>query len=179
MAHYVALLRGIGPGNPNMRNDKLREVFENLGFEDVQSVISSGNVLFKTDIPDVESLESTIENAIVSQLGFNSTTIIRSKQELEKLVRSDPFDGTEHGPSSYLLVTFLKNPVKTDLKFPYTPPSKSYTVLGISNRAVFTVTDTTAVKTPDVMTWLEKQFGKEISSRTWKTVHRILKKFEG
>lgn len=33
MHRYAALLRGIGPGNPNMRNDKLRGVFEGLGLE--------------------------------------------------------------------------------------------------------------------------------------------------
>ena len=36
---YVALLRGIGPTNPNMRNEKLRGFFEVLVFEDVQTVI--------------------------------------------------------------------------------------------------------------------------------------------
>ena len=42
---YVALLRGIGPSNPNMRNERLRELFQKLGFQNVQTVISSGNVL--------------------------------------------------------------------------------------------------------------------------------------
>ncbi|MBA3630747.1 MAG: DUF1697 domain-containing protein [Actinobacteria bacterium] len=43
MKSYVALLRGIGPSNPNMRNDRLRAVFEDLGFSNVRAVISSGN----------------------------------------------------------------------------------------------------------------------------------------
>jgi hypothetical protein len=38
---------------------------------------------------------------------------------------------------------------------------------------LFSVIDTTG-KTPDLMSWLEKQYGKEISSRTWKTVNRLL-----
>jgi uncharacterized protein (DUF1697 family) len=46
MVKYVALLRGIAPTNPNMRNDKLRGVFEKLSFENVKTVISSGNVVF-------------------------------------------------------------------------------------------------------------------------------------
>ena len=46
MTKYIAFLRGIGPGNPNMRNEKLRGAFEELGFKNVQSVISSGNVIF-------------------------------------------------------------------------------------------------------------------------------------
>ena len=46
---YVALLRGIGPANPNMRNEKLRGVLEELGLANVASVISSGNLLFDTE----------------------------------------------------------------------------------------------------------------------------------
>jgi hypothetical protein len=36
------------------------------------------------------------------------------------------------------------------------------------------VIDLTSAKTPDLMIWLEKKFGKEITTRTWKTVERIL-----
>jgi uncharacterized protein (DUF1697 family) len=88
---YVALLRGIGPSNPNMRNEKLRGVFESLGFEHVQTVITSGNVLFESPSRDVNSLEAQIEEAIQSQLGFSSTTIIRSHQQLKRLANKDPF----------------------------------------------------------------------------------------
>src|SRR5688572_19557075 len=101
---YVALLRGIGPGTPNMRNDKLRGVFEGLGFKNVQSVISSGNIIFETDAIDVKSLETKIEKQW-PRLGFNSTTIIRSQKQLQALVDADPFKGLTHGSSSYLLVT--------------------------------------------------------------------------
>ena len=31
-------------------------------------------------------------------------------------------------------------------------------------------------RTPDLMLWLEKQFGKKITTRTWKTVGKILAK---
>jgi hypothetical protein len=41
---YVALLRGIMPTNPNMKGEKLKAVFEGLGFSNVHTVIASGNV---------------------------------------------------------------------------------------------------------------------------------------
>jgi hypothetical protein len=41
---------------------------------------------------------------------------------------------------------------------------------------LFTVTDTTSERTPDVMAWIESRFGKQVSSRTWLTVERILKR---
>ena len=61
MRSYVALLRGIAPTNPKMRNNRLREVFEDLGFSNVRTVISSGNVLFETDSSAVRALEMGAE----------------------------------------------------------------------------------------------------------------------
>lgn len=173
---YAALLRGIGPGNPNMRNDKLREVFEGLRFNNVQTVISSGNVIFESDSKDIKSLENTIEEAIFHHLGFRSTTIIRSRQQLQELVDFNPFASLEHGPSSYLLVTFFKNPTKVSFNLPYQPDDKPYKFLSADKHTIFSTTDNTIIKTSDLMTYLEKQFSKEITSRTYKTVNRILDK---
>jgi uncharacterized protein (DUF1697 family) len=72
MTSYVALLRGIGPLNTNMRNEKLRDVFERLGFENVRTVISSGNVLFQTSAQSTEKLEAVVEKALPKQLRFHS-----------------------------------------------------------------------------------------------------------
>lgn len=57
MTKYVALLRGFSPLNPNMRNENLCEVFKDLGFKSVKTVISSGNVIFKTSSGNVEELK--------------------------------------------------------------------------------------------------------------------------
>jgi uncharacterized protein (DUF1697 family) len=175
---YVALLRGIGPSNPNMRNEKLRGVFQELGFQNVHTVISSGNVLFDSPSRDVKALETAIEEAIQRQLGFTSTTIIRSHQQLKRLMALNPFEGIEDTPTSRLNVTFLKERRRTNLQFPYHADRKGYTVLALHGREVCSVVDLTGATTPDLMAWLEKQFGKAITTRTWKTVGRILKRLD-
>ena len=175
MTRYVALLRGIAPLNPNMRNDKLRGVFEKLGFANVRTVISSGNVIFESPSRSVRKLEESIENALPKELGFKSTTIIRSQKQIQKLVDENPFKGMEHSQKSSLNVTFLKKRRKTDIKFPYKVDNRDYTLLGMYDGAICSVIDLTSAKTPDLMVWLEKQFGKEITTRTWKTVERIRK----
>ena len=175
MTKYVALLRGIGPSNPNMRNDKLRGVFEKLGFTNVKTVISSGNVVFESPSRNAKKLEETIEKALPEQLGFTSTTIIRSKAQLQQLVDKHPFEGMEHTQKSSLNVTFLKNKTSIDIKFPYKVEDRDYTLLGMYDGAICSIIDLASSKTPDLMLWLEKKFGKEITTRTWKTVERILK----
>jgi uncharacterized protein (DUF1697 family) len=174
MKSYVALLRGIGPSNPNMRNDRLRQLFEDLGFGNVRTVISTGNVLFESGSSAVRAMEATVEEALPKQLGFTSTTIIRSRQQLQALVDSDPFSGMEHSSKTSLNVTFLKTKTRTKLSFPHRPKDRDYTILGLYHREICSVIDLTSARTPDLMQWLEKEFGKDITTRTYKTVGRIL-----
>lgn len=175
MTKYVALIRGIGPGDPQKTNEKLRSVLEALGFSGVRSVISSGNVIFESSESDGRKLEDLIEAAWPELLGFRATTIVKSQSQLQELLDSDPFGGATHGEGSYLLATFFKHPAKLKFKLPYKPVGKPYRLVGYHNDVLFTITDNSIVKTSDLMTWIEKQFGKEMTSRTPLTIQRIIK----
>jgi uncharacterized protein (DUF1697 family) len=176
---YVALLRGIGPGNPNMKGDKLKAFFEELGFKNVQTLLASGNVLFESSNTDTKNMAKNIEEALPKKLGFSSTAIIRSQAQLQKLIDRDPYKGQQHdNRGTYLLVTFFKQTPQIKLRLPHTPDGKPYTLLGKIDDAVYGSVDLTAGKTPDYMTWLERQFGKDLTSRTLKTIQRILAKMD-
>jgi uncharacterized protein (DUF1697 family) len=168
---YVALLRGIVPMNPNMRNAKLRGVLEDLGFTHVKSVISSGNLVFESPQTDSQKIETTLEAAWQEKLGFSSTSIVRSLKELQDLVAAVPFASLTHSKETSLNVTFLKHAAAADSP---RPEGLGYTVKLVRPREVCTVINTTAVKTPNYMTKAEKIYGKEITTRTWKTVERII-----
>jgi len=175
MPKYIALLRGISPSGKNMQNNKLRGVFEELGFSNVQSVISSGNIVFESPNTDVPALESQIETAWQEKLGFRSTTIIRSLAELKILEKKNPFKGYDHNPKTSLNVTFLKHPAKPDAQ---APAGLGYTIAAEYNREVCVIVDTTTTKTPNYMAKAEKAYSAQITTRTWKTVQRIITKLE-
>ncbi len=147
---YVALLRGIGPGNPNMRNEKLREVLERLGFRNVQTVISSGNVVFDADSTDAGGLEARIEGAWPKWLGFHSTTIIRTRDQIHDLVANNPFGDRADTPATSLQVTFLKHEPNIELEVPYTAQTGDYSIVAIEDRVVCSVVDLTRARTPDL-----------------------------
>lgn len=161
-----------------MRNEKLRGVFMGLGFARVETVISSGNVLFDSPSEDVQRLEATIEKALPLQLGFTSATIIRSRERLRRLAGRVPFKGHEDVPNSRLNVTFLKRPPMTKLTFPYRTEDGNFELVALYDQAICSVTNLSRGGTPDVMAWLERQFGKEITTRTWRTVGRILRRMD-
>jgi uncharacterized protein (DUF1697 family) len=175
MVKYAALLRGITPSNPNMRNEKLRNVFSSLGFANVRTVISSGNVLFETKSKNIKALEAAIENALPAQLGFSSTAIVRSLGQLREIVNNSPFGEIQDTPKSRLNVTFLKNPPADKLRFPYRAENGAFMLLGIYGGAIYSTIDLTGAQTPELMSWLGRQFGKKITTRTWKTVGKIIK----
>lgn len=179
MNRYAALLRGIMPSNPNMRNEKLRGVFEGLGFEAVGSVLSSGNVVFGSAESDAAALESRIQKALNTELGIGGGTIIRSREELRALFDSDPFPGLTHARGTYLTVTFLKD--RAAATAPDSLPAELATAVRIvgydeAAAAVLAVIDNTASTTPNHMAWLETVYGKDITTRTWLTVQKVLAK---
>ena len=177
MTKYVALLRGIGPTNPNMKGEKLKAFFEEFGFTNVQTVLGSGNVIFESTSNDTNEMAERIENVLPQKLGFNSTTVIRSQSALQALVDQDPFKGQQHSNTGiYLLLTFFRNPSNIPTTLPQAPDNKPYVLLGRIDDAVFGKIDLGQGKTPDYMVWLERQFGKDITSRTPKTIELILSK---
>ncbi|MBU3066484.1 DUF1697 domain-containing protein [Nocardia sp. NEAU-G5] len=175
---YVALLRGIMPSNPNMRGEKLRGVFSGLGFSDVGSALASGNIVFGSAETDCAALESEIQQALNAELGIAGGTIIRSKQQLQALVDSDPFPGLTHSRETYLMVSFLKSADNVGRKQP--PPELAELVRIVRYdqpaRAVLAIMDNSSPSTPAHMAWLEKAYSKDITTRTWLTVHKILAK---
>jgi len=168
---YVAWLRGIGPSNPNMRGAKLKEAAKSAGFKNVQTLLASGNVIFETNLKDPAKIEAKLEETWQSKLGFNSKTTVRSQKQLQALVDADPYKGAEHSNrKTYLLVTFFKSP-------PTPKPDNYYGVMGVN--AQCNTLDNSNLGTTDFMAKQDKQFGKDnITSRTWLTIQRVLKKME-
>lgn len=180
MSRYAALLRGIAPSNPNMTNDKLRGVLEGLGMEQVASVLASGNLVFTAPEQDVPALEARIQGALQEQLGIPGGTIVRELGELRALLERDPFPGLTHGRGTYLIATFLKDGAAAPARLPEaTDPLTRVVGFDEAARAFLAVIDNSEPgTTPDFMTWLERTYGKAITTRTWLTVQRIVRKLE-
>ncbi len=180
MTKYAAMIRGIGPMNPNMKGAKLAEAFATLGFTNVRPFLGSGNVLFESSVTDTAKLETMAQEALPRLLGFSRDVLIRSESDLQKIVDANPFGDLKHenGGKTYLTVTFFKTPPKDLPKLPYKPEGKAFELVASVNGALCCVVDLTVGKTPDLMAWLEHQYGKQITTRTWSTVTRMFIKLK-
>jgi uncharacterized protein (DUF1697 family) len=109
MFQYVALLRGINVGGNNIiKMTHLAACFQGLGFEQVRTYIQSGNVLFRTQIPDTGELTLQIENALAQAFHYAANVVIRSEDEMGRIVNQAP-EGFGSEPDIYRYnVIYLK-----------------------------------------------------------------------
>ena len=108
-SRYVALLRAINVGGHTVRMEDLRALFVEMGFADVESVIASGNVLFSSRSGTAATVETKIERALASALGYEVTTFIRQREELEAVVKVEALSQMSPAAEDHVLsVAFLK-----------------------------------------------------------------------
>ena len=84
-------------GKRRLPISRLKELFEELGFNGVETFIASGNVLFSTEVTDARSLEARIAEHLENALGYRVDTFVRTKTEVAAIgnAKAFPEDGKE------------------------------------------------------------------------------------
>jgi uncharacterized protein (DUF1697 family) len=104
---YVALLRGINLGRNNrIAMADLRKLLEDLGYDNVRTYLQSGNAVFSTPGRSVTKLERDIAARIQRDLGLDVAVLVRSGQDMEAVVRDNPYAAELTDPTK-LVVAFL------------------------------------------------------------------------
>lgn len=155
---YAAFLRGINVGgNHKVPMAELKKVLEGLGFENVRTLLNSGNAVFETAGAGEEgkaALEKKMAAELERAFGFPIPVLLRPQEELAAMVKAQPFGGVEVTASTRLYVTLL--PVATEGK-----------------TAVFTVLNVEDEGSTELMKSLEKKYGKNITTRNWNTIVKL------
>lgn len=118
MAKYISLLRGINvSGQKIIKMQDLKSLYLSLGFDDVQTYIQSGNVIFDSHVDDEAKLAAQIKAGIQKQYGFDVKVILRTPGELQSVISRNPFSRQAAVDVSKLYVTFLlSKPSAVDVK---------------------------------------------------------------
>jgi len=173
---YAAFLRGINNlGQKPVKMDELKKAFESLGFINVKTLLASGNVVFESPNSSPRALAKTIEEKLKKKFGHEIFVLVRLLGQLRRLADANPYKGMRVTPQTRLYVTFLSEKPKRALKIPYESPEGNFKILRATESEVFSVVTLTRNSgTPDLMGFLEKQFGRKITTRNWNTIKRVL-----
>lgn len=107
---YVAFLRGINVGGHKLiAKDALIAAFESAGFEEVRTVIQSGNVLFSSPEKNPAKLTKAVEAALHQAAGHEVPVMVRTRAAIAELVKSDPFGKDKEKARTLAYVAFLES----------------------------------------------------------------------
>lgn len=175
---YVAFLRGINVGgHKSVKMADLRTAFEAMGFQNVRTVLASGNVVFGAARPaSSEEATARIAQELQQTLGHAVSVTVRTMGDLRHLVDSDPFKDVTLTPDTRLYITFLSQPVKSRPDFAYESPEGDLTIRRISPGEVAgMVVLSSGHGTTELMALLDKQFGAAVTTRNWDTINKVMK----
>lgn len=174
MISYIAFLRGINvSGHKIIKMADLAKMFTNIKFKNVKTYIASGNVLFESNEKAVSKLEAKIEKEILKTFGFEVIVFIRTRDDLEKIVKLNPFAKIKiEKPKFYVL--FMKEKF-TKLKLPFFSEKYAVEIIAALDKNFF------CVARPDVVgsggganLFIEKEHKIPATTRNWNTILKIM-----
>jgi uncharacterized protein (DUF1697 family) len=110
MKTYIALLRGINvSGHKKIKMADLKDMLLKKGFQDVVTYIQSGNVVFKSEETVHEELEDKIKKGIADTFGFDVPVLVKTKREIEAILRESPYTKEEDIEAKKIYYVLLKS----------------------------------------------------------------------
>lgn len=109
---YVALLRGVNVGGRTIRMADLRACFDEMDFDNVTTVLQSGNVNFSSG-RSLATLRRTIEIGLHKKFGYPAHVQVCSQARLKEIIEASPFDGSD--PQMHSYVVFFEDGLEKQL----------------------------------------------------------------
>lgn len=105
MHTWIALLRGVNVNGITVRSADLAALMRKLGFEQVTTVLASGNVRFETDAEASAraELKRTIEAGLRDRFGYDAWIVLITLEELRRAIDGFPFDADDAGRQPYVV----------------------------------------------------------------------------
>jgi uncharacterized protein (DUF1697 family) len=116
MTVHIALLRAVNlAGYNKVAMTELRALATDLGFTDAQTLLQSGNLVFRSEVTGAK-LESILEAEARKRLGLDTDFIVRTARQWNAIAAGNPFPTEAKNDPGRLLVMVCKNAVTKDLK---------------------------------------------------------------
>jgi uncharacterized protein (DUF1697 family) len=170
MATYISMLRGINvSGQKRVEMKDLVILYESLGLKNVRTYVQSGNVIFDSAPQDTKELASMIETRVEQVFKFSAAAVIRTPDELGKIIKDNPFLKESGIDTKNLYVTFLSDkPEKPDSIMEMQSTPDKFRIL---NKEVYLHCPNGYGRTKYSNDFFEKKLGLTAITRNWNTVN--------
>ncbi|MDP9239899.1 MAG: DUF1697 domain-containing protein [Actinomycetota bacterium] len=173
MARQVVLIRGINVGgHAKLAMADLRRLLAELGYDGVRTHLQSGNAVVTTS-KAATTVAKEVEKAIAKELDVRPRVLVRSRDELAKVIEGNPMpDAVSDG--SRFFVTFLSAEPPKGALDGLDPADFAPDAWDLSGRELY-------MRCPDGLrdsklakALTEKRLGVTATTRNWNTVTKLL-----
>jgi uncharacterized protein (DUF1697 family) len=162
-------------GHNSIKMTDLLTLYKNLGYYDAESYIQSGNVVFSiSDDAAGSDICINIEKAIHERFNYDIAVLIRTIEEMRKIVSVNPFLTKEKFDASKMAVLFLsEKPANSQIEkvrdINY-PPDE----FRIIEKEIFIYCPNGFGRTKLYTNFFERKMSVTGTARNWRTVNKLL-----
>jgi len=170
----VALLRGINLGGHNkVSMSELRSLLAAAGFEEVRTILQSGNVIVTPPGKGVSRIGATIEKAIEDGIGLGIRVMTRTREEMAAIVAGNPFPDPGTDPK-FLHAVFLDTTPNQDRVSNLDPDRSPPDRFSVAGREIYVQYPAGSGRSKLNLEYFEKRLGVAGTARNWNTVTKLL-----
>ena len=171
---YVALLRGINVGGKHLLPMKqLVELFTAAGCVNVRNYIQSGNIVLSAPAKVLQGLPALMSRNIEQRFGFSAPVILRSREELAEIARSNPF--LKAGlPQNTLHVYFLADLPSADAVKSLDANRSAPDRFHVGGREIYLHLPNGMARTKLTGAYFDSKLSTIATARNWATVLKLL-----
>lgn len=177
-ARYAAFFAAINVGGNQLKMVELRDALEREEFEDVETVVASGNVLFSHDERPSEGLSEKLAYVLRDRFGIETFAVVRSREEVQAAIEGNPFRGK--GEDKFVHTHFLDGqPTQAQFdKLVADHAGRGPEKLALGDRALF-VDYVDGLGTSKLTgPFIERRLGCRGTARNMRSLQRILDKMD-
>ena len=171
---YISLLRGINvSGQKKIIMKDLKALYESLGFENVETYIQSGNVVFESELKE-NTLIDKIEKEIQIKYGFEVPVQVGSVDTFDDMMKACPFSDLDLvAEGTRVMVTFLASVPSVEHVQKLMTYVKEPERLVVVGREVYLYCPNGYGKTKLSNNFIENKLKVNATTRNWKSVLKL------
>ena len=172
MTRYAVLLRGINVGRAKrIAMADLRAQLGEAGFDDVATLLKSGNVVLSSAEPPA-AVARAVEQVVREDLGVEAAAVVRTADEVRAVVSLDPLGDVAHDGSRHV-VAFMASAPGPELEELLASVDAGDDRYAVHGRELFLWCPNGQSDSP-LMTALGKGKGGPVTTvRNWNTVQKL------
>lgn len=165
-------------GHNTIKMTDLVNLFRQLGYDDAETYIQSGNVVFTCPEGNIEDVSSCIRKAIHSHFNFSISVMTRTSDEMKNIISANPFLEEPNFDPSKMAIMFLDlkpsdEQIQKVADIDYAPDK-----FHINGREIYIYCPNGFGKTKLYTNFFEIKMKVTGTSRNWRTVNKLLEMAE-